>query len=822
MTAPASALPVLPLADPVLIVAVAMAVFLVVPLFFERLGIPGIIGLIVAGAALGPHGLGVLERDRTIVLLGTVGLLYLMLMVGLELDLEEFARHRARSLVFGLASAAIPGSVGTGAALALGYSTPSALLVGSAFASHTLLAYPLASRLGIVRNRAVIATLGGTILTEILALVVLAVVVESRGQPAGWEFWVRLGVPFAAYGVLVLGALPRVGRWFFRNASEGETEFVFVLTALFTVSYLAHFGRVEPLIGALLTGLALNRLIPEQSPLMNRIRFVGNAVFIPFFLLSVGMVVDVRALDTAGGWALALALALLVIAAKWLAARVTQGLFGYTRDEGWVVFGLSVPHAAGTLAIVLVGFDAGLLDQAEVNGVVVMILATCLVGPWAVQRFGRRVTLAEARRPYDPASAPRRVLVPLANPATTDTLVDLALIVRGRDAAEPLRVMTVVLGEDGAVEAAVAEAEAVLSHAVLHAAGADVPVIPMTRVDTSIASGIARAVGESRTSTVVIGWDGRRSGTRAVFGTVLDQLLDRTLSQVLVAHLARPLRTTRRVAVVVPRELERHPGFRELLRAVNTLASGVGAPALLLPVDGEAEPLRKLHAPVRPHVSAAVEPVHGWEALDARLGALSPDDLTVVLAARRGMPGWSARLERVPARLAAAGRGNLVVAYAADSEGPGEDAGEAAAGLAPGMAPDRVVVLGGGGFAAAAEQMLEGVFAAGERREIVRALVRAEEQFSSEVLPGIALPHVRREDLRRPVLLMGVSRDGIMMPRGTAPVRLLFLLVSPAGEPEEHLRAVAALARLLSSPGRVAEIVERYAPGMPRDWLPQG
>ncbi|HEX5725399.1 MAG TPA: cation:proton antiporter, partial [Longimicrobiaceae bacterium] len=274
----AVALPSLPLTDPVLIVAVAMAVFLVVPLLFERFGIPGIIGLIIAGAALGPHGFEVLERDRTIVLLGTVGLLYLMLMVGLELDLHDFARHRRRSLAFGLASAVVPGAIGTGAALGLGYSTASALLVGSAFGSHTLLAYPIASRLGIVRNRAVTVTLGGTILTEILVLLLLAVVVEAQGRPLDLAFWTGLALPFALYVAAVGLVLPRVGRWFFRNAGAGEAEFTFVLAALFAVSYLAHFGRVEPLIGALLAGLALNRLIPEQSPLMNRVRFVGNTV----------------------------------------------------------------------------------------------------------------------------------------------------------------------------------------------------------------------------------------------------------------------------------------------------------------------------------------------------------------------------------------------------------------------------------------------------------------------------------------------------------------------------------------------------------------
>lgn len=812
----AAVLPSLPLTDPVLIVAVAMTVFLLAPLLFERLNVPGIIGLIVAGAALGPHGLGVLERDRTIVLLGTVGLLYLMLMVGLELDLNDFARYRRRSVVFGLVSALVPGLVGTGAALALGYGAPSALLVGSAFASHTLLAYPIAGRLGIVRNAAVTTALGGTILTEILALVLLAVVVEVRGRTVDWVFWAGLALPFAVYVAAVLWVLPRLGRWFFRNASEGETEFVFVMTALFSVAYLAHFGRVEPLIGALLTGLALNRLIPEQSPLMNRIRFVGNAVFIPFFLLSVGMVVNVRALDSAVAWGLAVALALLVIASKWLAAKATEKLFGYTPDEGWVVFGLSVPHAAGTLAIVLVGFDAGLLDQAEVNGVVVMILATCLVGPWAVQRYGRRVALREAGKPYDAGHAPRRVLVPLANPATAESLLDLALVVRGHQAEEPLRVLMVVPGGDQARDAEVAEAEAVLAHAVLHAAGASVPVVPMTRVDTSIAAGIARGVAESRTRIVVIGWDGRRSGTRAVFGRVLDQLLASTRATLLVARLVQPPRTARRVVVVVPPGMDRHPALLEMLGDVNTLASGVGAPVLLVALGGgDAARLLETHASARPEAPATAESVGGAEELDALLRTLSRDDLVMLLAARPGTAVWSSRVERLPLRLADTVPGNLIVAYAAEVE-------VAAAGrmeLAPGVTPERVVMLDEPGFPAAVERMTDGVFDPRERREIVRAVVHAEQRFSSEIMPGVALPHVRRDGLERPVLVVGVSRAGVALPGAASPAHLLFLLVSPTAGADEHLHALGALARLLSTPARVGEMLERFAPGMPRDWL---
>jgi Kef-type K+ transport system membrane component KefB/mannitol/fructose-specific phosphotransferase system IIA component (Ntr-type) len=808
-------LPTLPFTDPVLITAVAMVVFLVVPLLFERFGVPGIIGLIVVGAALGPHGFGVLERDRTIVLLGTVGLLYLMLMVGLELDLHDFARYRRRSVVFGLASALIPGVIGTAAALALGYSTPSALLVGSAFASHTLLAYPIASRLGILRNEAVNVTLGGTILAEILALVLLAVVVEARGRSIDWTFWAGLALPLTIYAAAVLLVLPRLGRWFFRNASEGETEFVFVLAALFAVSYLAHYGRVEPLIGALLVGLALNPLIPEQSALMNRVRFVGNAFFIPFFLLSVGMVVNVRALDTPRAWIVAVLLAVLVIVAKWLAAKGTQKLFDYTPAEGWVIFGLSVPHAAGTLAIVLVGFDAGMLDQAEVNGVVVMILATCLAGPWVVQRFGRQVALKEADKPYDPGLAPRRVLVPLANPATADALLDLALIVRGRESAEPLRVLMAVPGDGGASEAEVAEAEAVLSHAVVHAAGANVPVIPMTRVDTSIAGAISRAVADTRTSTLVIGWDGRPSATRAVFGSVLDHLLDETRAQLLVARLTQPPRVARRVMVAVPPALDRDHGFGEVLHTVNTLAAGLGAPVHLVAAAGEGERVRAAQAAARPHVPATVEEAARWDDVEAILRAVSKDDMVVLLAGRKGTLAWSHAVERLPARLASAGPGNLVVAYPALAQ-PGD---EQTAELAPGVVPDRVVVLDEMGFPAAIAHMLEGLFEVRERREIVRAVIHGEDQFSSEVAAGVALPHVRREGLDREVLVLGVSRAGVAFPRARTPVRLIFLLVSPAERPEEHLRTLAALARFLSVPARVEEVVERFAPDLPRDWL---
>lgn len=657
--------PSLPVTDPVLIVAIASAIFLGVPLLFERLRVPGIIGLILAGALVGPNGLGLLARDATIVLLGTVGLLYLMLLVGLELDLHEFARHRRQSVVFGTLSFVVPGVLGTALGMAMGYSLPSSLLLGSAFSSHTLLAYPIASRLGIVRNGAVTATLGGTILTEVLALLLLAVVANAGDGRMDAAFWARLLVPFAVYVGLVMWGLPRVGRWFFRHVrAEGPTEFVFVMASLFAVSHLSHAAGVEPIIGALLAGLALNRLIPEHGTLMNRVQFVGNALFIPFFLLSVGMLVDVRALDSPRAWGFALALSGGVLLAKGLAAWTAARVLGWSGDEGWTAFGLSVPHAAGTLAIVLVGYDLELLDQAEVNAVVLMILATCLAGPWAVQRFGRRLALREERRPAEGGRAPRRVLIPLANPATAGALMDLAAIVRGRESEEPLHPLMVVPGEGAATEAAVAEAERMLRHAVLHAAAAEVPVVPLARVDANVAAGIARGAAETRSSVVVVGWDGRTTTASTVFGSVLDRMLEDTRPMVIVARLGHPLNVTGRLVLVLPPMAAHHAGFAEAARTINAVAAGVGASLRVMAVGREAGRAREEYAAVRPQLPAAWEDVPAWGALLPALRAqLRPDDLVVLLSARRGTLHWHPRLERLPALLGRLAPESFLIVY---------------------------------------------------------------------------------------------------------------------------------------------------------------
>ncbi len=646
----------LPITDPVLIVAVAGAIFLLAPLLMQRFGVPGLIGLILSGAIVGPNALNLLARDQTIVLLGTVGLLYLMFMAGAEIDLHGFKRYRNRSLVFGALTFLLPQVIGTSVFLLLfDFSWPTAILIGSVFASHTLLSYPIAMRFGIAKNQAVTTAVGGTIITDTAALLVLAVVAASTRGALDAAFWIRLVVFLGIYLALVWFGLPRLGRWFFRRErTDGISAYLFIFTSLFAGAYLAEVAGVEAIVGAFLVGLALNRLIPEQSLLNNRIHFIGESVFIPFFLLSVGMLVDVRVLaGDARAWQVMAAMTITVVATKFLAAKLSERIFGYSSEEGWTIFGLSVPQAAATLAATLIGVEVGLFDDAVLNGVVMMILVTCLLGPWVTERYGRAVALQEEQRPYDATEAPQRVLIPMAKPATAEHLLNLALLIREPDSTEPIYPLTVVPADANRSGEFVATAEKMLGHAVGYAAGAGVPVTPLTRVDHNFASGIARGMAENRISTVIIGWDGNRAARRGMFGSVLDQLLDQTREQVLVTKVGHPFNTTERIIVLVPEGSDHAAGFLQSVRTVKQMANRLGATILGYTVREPAGNYQAHFDAMRPEAPTSLERSADWsDVLDRLTGDLRPDDLVVVLGARPGTIAWDPALAGLPGHLA--------------------------------------------------------------------------------------------------------------------------------------------------------------------------
>ena len=662
----------LPIKEPVLIFGIAMIIFFIFPYLMKLLRIPGLIGPILAGVIIGPNGLGILERTQTIELLGTVGLLFIIFIAGLEMDLDGFKKYRNRSIVYGVLSFFIPLILGTVVTLLLGYSLAAAILIGSILGSHTLLGYPIASRLGIGKNKAVTTAVGGSILTDTFALLVLAVITGAAAGQLDMYFGVKLTISLIVFVAIIFIGTPFVSRWFFRNVTtEGPVEFTFVMVMLFLAGSLALVAGLQPIIGAFLVGLALNRFIFDQGALMNRIRFTGNAIFIPFFLLSVGMLMDLRVLfSNPKAWILTGLIVVSLLVGKYVASLITAKLYNYTPTERIVVFGLTTPQAAATLAATLVGFNVGLLDQATVNGVIIMILITCIIGPYMVEKFGRKLALLESQEPYKKSEAPERILIPVANPNTMNSLLDLAFLIRKSKTQEhPLYALSVVQRDMFSAEGDVAKAEKMLENAVTYSSGADVPMRVTTRVDRNIAIGINRAIAEERITTLVAGWNGERTTPQKIFGGVIDQVLDQTNISVLISKLGHPLNTTKRLVLILPMGIDHKTGYWDALSTVKNIAATLGATVQCYVIKDFPDKYKAHMKEIKPNPPTVVEWVEGWTTFyETKLDTFQSDDLVVVLSARKGTVAWHPQLERVPNKLAKINPESFIILYPAEDK----------------------------------------------------------------------------------------------------------------------------------------------------------
>jgi len=800
----------LPITDPVLTFATVMVIVLVAPLLFKRLGVPGIVGLIVFGAVAGESVLGLLQVDNTFELLGRVGLLYLMFTAGLSLDLNQFVKYKSRSLVFGLLSFLFPMALALSVGIPLlDYETATALLVGAVVGSHTLLAYPIAEKLGITKNLAVTMTMGGTMVTDLVSLLVLAIVAATVEGATGLGFWATFAGVVLAYGVLVALLLPRLGRWFFRNVrNQPDMEFVFLLAVVFVTAYMAQVAYLAPIIGAFFAGIILNRLVPERSPLMLRIKFIGDALFVPFFLVYVGLLVDVAVLvEGTEVVLLALILAAVVWVGKLIAAKGVQWLYNYTPDEGWAIFGLSTPQSAATLAVTLVGFELGLFDEALLNAVVVLILLTCLVGPWVVERVGRRVAIQEEQKPYEASEAPQRILVPLANPETSEDLVDMAVYIRNPNSEEPIYPLSIAR-EGANQEAEVAAAEQLLSRAVVHAATADVPVRPGTRIDLNVANGVRRAIDEYRISTVVIGWSGDNTARRYIFGSVLDQLLEETEEMVLVCRIMQPLNTIRRMLLAIPPYADREPGFADAVRAMKIMANQIGAELLVLTTATSARIQVPVIQALRPEVPVEPIALKQWSDLMRTLDeTVKENDLFSLLSVRSGSVAWRASLDRLPRLIAQRfAQTSDVTLYA--PERPVSKLTQTGQKRPQTITEAMLQVsrLRSGVDAQPAEQVLEEVMARdmGLRPETAQHLAASftedGDNYAPELMAGAALYHLHLPLVAdEPLLVAGLSAEGLSLPRTSQPVHvLLILLVPKTASTDRYLDLVTGVAKLLT------------------------
>ena len=650
-----------PLSNPVLIFAVLMALLFVAPQLAKKVRIPGIVGLIIAGAVVGPSMLNLLEHDPDAVppdfmgLLGTAGLMYLMFQAGLSLDLARFKELKNRSLTFGLISFFIPQitSVLVGYFL-LDFSVAAAFLLGSIVGSHTLIAFPIASRLGLLKNTAVTMTLGGTLVTDTLSLSVLAIVVAATTGDASVPYWLSFAGYVTLFVIAVMWGLPRLGHLFFRTVqNRPEIEFGFLLTVLFVTAWLAEAVGLAPIIGAFVAGLAMNRLVPPRGTMMTRVRFFGQAFFIPLFMIYVGLLIDVSILfEGIEVWLLAAALVVLVAIGKMIAAKLVQRLYDYSANEGWISYGLSVPQAAATLAVTLVGYEINLFDSAVVNAVVLMILVTSIIGTTVVEKFGRRVARQQEGEPPSRSDLPERILVPVANPETSDHLLEMAFLMHDPDSSEPIYPM-MVASDDGRTEEDIQIKQERMQYAVERGAEAEVPVKPLTRIDVNVAHGIARAAQEEQATLIIIGWSGRVSTRERIFGTVLDQLLAETRQLLFVNRFTQPPNTTREVLLIIPPFSERSPGFMEAVHDIKLMTSRLDADLRVICVEKHLEHEREYVDAATPEMETNYEAITEFgELMDCLDDLVDTDTHIVALSARPGTAAWFPDLDDLPRNIA--------------------------------------------------------------------------------------------------------------------------------------------------------------------------
>ncbi len=786
-----------------------MALLLVAPLISARLRLPDIVGLILAGVAVGEHGMGLFRLDATFQLLGAVGLLYLMFLAGLEINLNEFHRYRKPSLVFGLATFLIPQVAGTlGAVWLLGFGWPKAILLASMFASHTLIPFPLVQRLGLGRHRSVTTTIGGTILTDTAALLVLAIIVKGGfhspdAVAAGAGFWVQMALTLA---LLVVGAtflLPKLGYAFFRRvAPDGTAEFIFVLAATFLTAYASELAGVEPIIGAFLAGLALSPLLPGRGVLMSRVHFVGHALFIPFFLLSVGMRVNVRVLSTGlDGWLVALYMTICVTATKWLAARLSGRLLGYDRTESNVIFGLSVNQAAATLAAVLVGVRVGIFDAAVLNGTILMILVTCLIGPLVTDRSARRLAEQDTRRSTGPRAESGRVLVPLSSPERAEAIIDLALMIRPEGCSEPVYPMSVALDGPDVAER-LAAAERLLGGAVARLVAANTPVVPLARIDLNVAGGILHAAMEFRISAIVIGWQAPRRHAH-FFHTIPETLITLGTPSILVFRPGERLNTVKRLWIAVPPLIERHPGIANALQTARRIASQAGARPCFAGTEGTFAVLRGTPGALLPTDAVSSRAFGTWaEVIQHMEQEHHEQDGIVLISSRRGQLAWQPSLERLPVAWAERWpKANLIVLYPplpepGEAEEPAEEpgAGGETATAVFHLKPT-IIAVGSAEAGDALREMLQ-TSVRGNSAEIDALVASVLETGAVPLSSEVALMHTHTALVDHPRVLVGKRFGGFRVARCPIDPTHLVLLLSPLGGPaEQHLRSLAAIAQ---------------------------
>ncbi|MGE0020862.1 MAG: cation:proton antiporter [Draconibacterium sp.] len=647
----------LPLANPVLIFALILMIILIAPIILRKFRLPGIIGLILSGVLIGPFGLNFLEKNIAIELFSTIGLLYIMFIAGLDLDLNEFKSNRNKSLLFGFFTFIFPLLIGFPLCqIVLGYDNNASLLVASMFSTHTLVAYPIVSRLGISKNAAVATTVGGTIFTDTAVLMILAIIMGKSQGNLNSEFWLRLGISLAIFLTLMFWIVPKITRWFFNKLeSEKHAHYIFVLAVVFFSAFLAELSGLESIIGAFIAGLALNRLIPHTSALMNRIEFIGNSLFIPFFLISVGMLVDVSVVFN-GHRAILIAGVLTVgaIFGKWIAAFFTQLVFKFSAAQRQLIFGLSTSHAAATLAVILVGYRAGILDEHILNGTVILILITCIIASLVTERAAKKITFSEKEvilsKTDKLAFSNEHILLPIANLQNIEKLLEFIILIKDKKSTNPITVLSVVPNDD------VAELNIIASRKKLeefkkHGAAAEVNINTIATIDLNATAGISRIAKEIAADMIVLGWPQKAGILEKLIGERIYSIINSVDKSLFICHLERLPVTQKRIVILTPPMAEKEIGFETWVLKIMRLAAELSIPALLFGTEATFEAIQNSITKYKLTGKMSFNPFTGWEDFLQVSQYIHEDDLLVLVSARADAVSYQKYLDHIPSKL---------------------------------------------------------------------------------------------------------------------------------------------------------------------------
>ena len=647
-----------PITDPTLIFFVVLLIILFAPIIMGKLRIPHIIGMVLAGVAVGKYGFNILSRDDSFELFGKVGLYYIMFLASLEMDMEGVKRNSRRFGVFGLLTFGVPFILTYVASITiLHYSTFASLLLGCIMASNTLIAYPIVGRYGLQKKPSVTLSVGSSMISLLVSLVVLAGVVASYGGETGVWFWLWFAGKFVLYCATLVVIIPRLTRCFLRRYSDAVMQFIFVMSMLFMSAVFSEAVGLEGIFGAFLSGLILNRFIPHVSPLMNRIEFIGNAIFIPYFLIGVGMLINVRMLFAGGDIVLVMVLIVLFgTLGKALAAYIASFLFRLPLSSGNMMFGLTSAHAAGAIAMVMIGMKIevapgqSLVTDDMLNGVVMMILFTCIISTMMTEHAAQQIILRDKEMPDDndnKSHSEEKILIPMKYPEYAQRLVNVAMMMRNPKNTTGLVGLNVVYDDDD-MRRNMEQGQQLLDRMVSYAASADMSMQTQVRVAANIANGIKHAFKEFRSTDILIGMHMHPEVSQKFWGAFHQSLFNGLNSQIIMARLNQPLSTIRRVQVAVPSRAQFEPGFYRWLERVCRMATNMechtefyGRDDVLPLIE---QYIKNRHSEMRYSCTVMLH----WSEMPQLASSVSNDHLFIIVTARKGTVSHKNALERLP------------------------------------------------------------------------------------------------------------------------------------------------------------------------------